>query len=93
MLQAGFDQVVTTASCELFATPERLRFAANLFVSRCDEADLRQRVLGQGLVSAERLAATLEAWRAWPESPGAFGALAEVEVVGWQELGSDPQAA
>jgi ubiquinone/menaquinone biosynthesis C-methylase UbiE len=84
MRQAGFCDAVTTASYELYASPDQLRFVSELFGTRCGEPDFRRRVLGRGRVSGKRLAAMQEAWRAWPERPGAFAANAYVEAVGWK---------
>ncbi|MBN1401551.1 MAG: methyltransferase domain-containing protein [Anaerolineae bacterium] len=84
MRQAGPADIVTTAPYELYTTPDQLRSVAEIFATRCAEPDFCQRVLGRGLVSADRLTAIQEAWCAWPERLGAFGANAYVEVVGWK---------
>ncbi|HRJ41353.1 MAG TPA: methyltransferase domain-containing protein [Caldilineaceae bacterium] len=82
--KAGFSDVQATASYEVYADGERLRFASHLAVSRVREADYVDRVLENGLASREQLAAIATVWSAWPQQPDAFLGIAHGEAVAWK---------
>lgn len=80
--EAGFVDVVASASYETYADAERLHFFSHLIVSRCEEADFVKEVVERGLVSYEQLEEIKDGARSFPSDPAAFAALAHGEVVG-----------
>ena len=78
---AGFSDVEASASFEVYSDPEGRRFVSQIAVGRLSEPDYVASVLGSGLATQEQLSAISSAWSAWPESPGAFLALAHGEAV------------
>lgn len=83
--EAGFVDVVTSASYEVYANPERLQLISDLIVSRCEEPDFVKHVVEYGLGSQEKLEEIKASARGLLEHPAAFVALAHAEVVGRKE--------
>ena len=81
LAEADFRSIEASASYEVYGDLERRRFASQLMVSRIAEPDFVSSVLQLGLASQEELASISSAWSIWPESPCAFLATANVEVV------------
>lgn len=82
LIEAGFVEVEASASYEIYSDLEGRRFIGQLGVSRWSEADFVKRIIERELASYDEIAAIKEAWRAWPELPDAFFAIAHGEVVG-----------
>lgn len=80
--EAGFVDLVATATYETYASSERLQFFSHLITSRCEEPDFVKQVVEGGLASQAELEALTAAVRLLPEHPAAFAALAHGEVVG-----------
>jgi hypothetical protein len=82
LTEAGFVEVVASASYAVFSDLESQRFMSQILASRVREEDFVKRVLVGGLTTAEELDAMHAAWLSWPERSDAFAATAHVEVVG-----------
>jgi ubiquinone/menaquinone biosynthesis C-methylase UbiE len=80
--EAGFVDVVASASYEYYGDPEALRFISNIAASRCQEPDFVEQVVKRGLANQQRLEEIRSAWLRLPERPDAFGAIAHGEAVG-----------
>lgn len=80
--EAGFVDVATTASYEVYGDPERLRFIAQIMASQCQEPDFVRKVVEHNLGSREQIEAIVADMQVWPDDPEALLALAHCEVVG-----------
>jgi SAM-dependent methyltransferase len=82
LIEAGFVEVMASASYEVYSDLEGRRFIGQLGVSRWSEADFVKRIIERELASYDEIEAIKEAWRAWPELPDAFFANAHGEAIG-----------
>jgi ubiquinone/menaquinone biosynthesis C-methylase UbiE len=80
--EAGFVDVIASASYDYYGEPEALRFIGQIAASRCEEQDFIEQVLKRGLANRQRLAEIQSAWIRWTEQPDAFCAIAHGEVLG-----------
>lgn len=80
--EAGFVDVVASASYEAYGDLEALRSVTEVLASRCSEPDFVRQVTAHGLADAESLGALKAALHAWAEQPDAFLAIAHGEAVG-----------
>ena len=82
LIEAGFVEVVASASYEVYSDLERRRFIGQIGVSRWSEVDFVKRIIDRELASHDEIEAIKEAWRVWSELPNAFFANAHGEAVG-----------
>lgn len=82
LLQAGFQEIRSSASFDSYGTPEDLDFFHGFVIDWFFSDSLIDRVTGLGIATREKFdywRAELDSWRA---APGAFGALAFGECMG-----------
>jgi ubiquinone/menaquinone biosynthesis C-methylase UbiE len=80
--EAGFGDVATSASYEVYGDPERLRFLAQIITSHCQEPAFVEKVVEHKLATREQVEAIIAEMQVWPDDPEALCALAHCEVVG-----------
>jgi ubiquinone/menaquinone biosynthesis C-methylase UbiE len=80
--EAGFVDVVGSASYDAYGDPDALRFLSEIFTSRCSQPDFVTQVVEHGLAEQERIEELKAALQVWPEDPNAFAAVAHCEVIG-----------
>ncbi len=68
-LQAGFAEVVPSASAWCFATPEDRAWWGGLWADRVTGSALTDRIRERGLAGDAELGAIAAAWRRWAETP------------------------
>ena len=82
LTQVGFADVVATASYEAYSGPEGRKFVAELIGGRLSEEAFVERIIERGMATQDEISAMIDELLAWQDLPGAFLALAHVEVVG-----------
>jgi ubiquinone/menaquinone biosynthesis C-methylase UbiE len=80
--EAGFVDVVASASYDVYGDSAKLKFASEIMTNRCEEPDFVSQVVEHGLADQERIEEIKAALQVWPEHPYAFLASAHGEVVG-----------
>ena len=88
--EAGFRQVTTSASFEVAGTREAKRVFYDRWARVCEEAEWMRQAISLGWVSNEERQALVTALRDEGATPGAFGASAFCEALGWKYSGSLP---
>jgi ubiquinone/menaquinone biosynthesis C-methylase UbiE len=90
--RTGFVSIRASASYDSYGDPQAVRFIGGIAASRCQEADFREQVIGQGLATQERLDRLQAAWKQWTLRPDAFCAIAHGEAVGHKPIDSDTRS-
>lgn len=80
--EAGFGDVATSASYDVYGDLERFRFIAQIVASHCQEPEFIRKVAEHKLADRELLEAIRADMRVWPDDPEALLALAHCEVIG-----------
>jgi ubiquinone/menaquinone biosynthesis C-methylase UbiE len=79
--EAGFEEVVATASCWSYSDDAARRGWAELWAVRITEGAFADQAIDAGLSDRAELASLAAAWRDWAERPGAFFAFLHGEVL------------
>ena len=82
-LEAGFERVVGSASCEYYGDPEGTRTIAGTLAGMIGDDVWGGAVVAQGLADRKSLDQIEAAWRTWGERPDAMYATPRGEAVGW----------
>ena len=80
--KAGFFDIIATASCEYYGTPEATRYfgqkAAGFISSFANTA------IQLGWADKETIEQMKHEWRSWGDNPDAFYMIPYCEAVGWK---------
>ncbi|MPY94997.1 MAG: methyltransferase domain-containing protein [Acidimicrobiia bacterium] len=79
--QAGFDDVVASASAWCYSDDEARRTWSELWAVRITESAFADQAVAARLADADELAALAAAWRSWATRPGGFFAFIHGEVL------------
>jgi SAM-dependent methyltransferase len=79
--EAGFTDVVASASCWSFATPEERTWWGGLWAERFTSSSLADQLVDHGVSTAGDLDAFAQAYRRWAASPDGWFAVLHGEVV------------
>jgi len=80
----GFTGVTGSASFEVFGTPERLKWYADIYGGFALNSPYTDEWLARGWIEREALQRINSAFHAWALKPGAFAAHAFCEAIGWK---------
>jgi ubiquinone/menaquinone biosynthesis C-methylase UbiE len=79
--QAGFDEIIPSASAWCFATAEDRRWWGSLWADRTTSSAVAHRAVALGLASVDDLIRMANAWRRWAEAPTGWFAVLHGEIV------------
>ena len=79
--QAGFSQVIPSASVWCFATPEERAWWGGLWADRMTTSTIAHQAVREGRATVEELAAMADAWRAWSASADGWFAVLHGEII------------
>jgi ubiquinone/menaquinone biosynthesis C-methylase UbiE len=82
--RAGFQDILPTASYEMFNTPETRAVAVRIWEGLFTDPRAVEFAQERGVDLAARVPIALAELRAWADEPGAYLALPECEVVAWK---------
>jgi ubiquinone/menaquinone biosynthesis C-methylase UbiE len=88
LLDAGFEDVVTSASYENHGGKDGARFASGLYRSSLEGDGFGGRMVDLGWITAEERARMIEAWNAWAADPRSYYSIARVETVARKPMNS-----
>ena len=81
---AGFEDVMGSASCESYGTPEAMAYWADLFVRYLQDPDRMEVAQNQGWADETTVARWGAAIKEWGADPDSFAVLMRCEAVGWK---------
>ena len=79
--QAGFDDIIPTASTWCYATPADRTWWGSLWADRVTQSSLATQIVDYGLATPEDLESFAEAWRGWMVEADGWYAVLHGEVV------------
>ena len=88
--EAGYDDVLATASTWYYTDDAARRAWAELWAVRITEGAFADQAIGGKLSDADELAGLAAAWRAWATRPGGFFAFIHGEVIARKPVPANP---